>query len=80
VVENLGPLGAAVLAAGGFVCIVGAVLIGVRNVRSKGRTSAIAEADEVERLLAECREGRLTDAAAIYELRRIAATREGQDP
>ena len=74
-----GPVGAAVLAVGGFLCIVGAVVIGLRNVRSKGRTAAISEADEVERLLVECREGRITDAAALYELRQIVA-RHGEVP
>lgn len=75
-----GPLGAAVLAAGGFVCVVGAVLIGIRNVKSKGRKAAIAEADSVEELLNECREGRITDAAALYKLRQLAAERGIEEP
>lgn len=74
-----GPLGAAVLAGAGFACCIGAALIGLRNVKSKGRSSAIAEADEVEQLLADCREGRITDAAALYELRQLVA-RRGEDP
>ena len=74
-----GPLGAAVLAFGALACIVCAVLIGIRQARSKGRRSAIAEADEVEALLADCREGRLSDAAALYKLREALASR-GIDP
>ena len=74
-----GPSRLRILALGWLVCVIAAVLIGIRNARSKGRRSAIAEADEVEALLADCREGRLTDAAALYRLREALASR-GIDP
>jgi hypothetical protein len=54
---------AAVVAAGAGLLLV------VRNARSKGRKSAISEADDLEVELAACREDRLSDRKAIYDLR-----------
>lgn len=65
---DYGPLAATLLAVAGLVSVLAAVLIAVRNARSKGRRAALGEADEVERLLSECRAARLADQQLIYDL------------
>jgi len=65
---DTGPIGVALLAIGGFVSIIAAVLIAIRNARSKGRRAALGEADELEALLASCRAERLEAQGRIYAL------------
>jgi hypothetical protein len=57
------------LAVGGTVAAGATFLIIVRNARTKGRRAALAEADAMEALVAECREQRVRDAATIFDLR-----------
>ena len=63
-----GPIAATLLALGGLVSVIAAVLIAIRNARSKGRKAALTEADELEAMLTACRAERITDGQKIYRL------------
>jgi len=76
---DYGPLAAALLAIAGLVSVLAAVLIAVRNARSKGRRAALSEADELEGLLTACRAERLEAHRVIFELREVL-TAHGIDP
>jgi hypothetical protein len=78
-VQNVGPVGAALLAVGGLVAVIAAVLIAIRNARTKGRASAIAEADALEAEIAACRDRHIADSRLIFELRSAMAA-NGLDP
>lgn len=58
-----------ILGLAGAVSLGATFLIVVRNARTKGRKAALAEADAMEALVAECREQRVRDAATIFDLR-----------
>jgi hypothetical protein len=72
--QDVGPVGAVLLAVAGLVAVIAAVLIAIRNARTKGRASAIAEADALEVEIAACRDARVADARLIYELRAALAS------
>ena len=61
--------GAGFAAIGAVVAAGAGLLLVVRNARTKGRRSAISEADDLEVELASCRSDRLEDRRVIYELR-----------
>ena len=63
-----GPVGAVILAVAGLVSLGAAFLIIIHNARNKGRSAAMAEADDLEALLIPCRARKLEADSRVYVL------------